>query len=35
MTRNEVLREFLQLFGDLEDKGVTLDQWGAVFTVNF
>jgi len=32
MTRNEVLREFLQLFGDLEDKGVTLDQWGAVFT---
>lgn len=32
MTKNEVLREFLSLFGDINAKGITLDSWCAVWT---
>jgi hypothetical protein len=33
MTKNEVLREFLALFGDVSGKGIPFDSWDAVFTV--
>jgi len=32
MTKNEVLREFLGLFGDVDSKGISLDSWLAVWT---
>lgn len=31
-TKNEMLREFLQLFDDMKDSSITLDAWEAVFT---
>jgi len=31
-SKNEVLREFLGLFGDVDNKGITLDSWMAVWT---
>ena len=35
MTKNEVLREFLSIFGEIPASGVSTDNWEAVFTVNF